>query len=153
MDMLTDQEFATILDDTSKRVTEDVIWRRAMGHSSASEFRVAVQSDAGYPLDIVGRFNPAAGKLSYALIHKSAGRIYALDLGSAHHNPTCERVGDIHKHRWSEAFKDKQAYVPADVTADWQQPVEVWRQFCDEAKIKHTGRMSPPPAEQLELPL
>ena len=44
----------------------------------------------------------AARTLTYALILKTAGRIYGLDLGKDHHNPQCEQVGEKHKHRWSE---------------------------------------------------
>jgi hypothetical protein len=93
-----------------------------------------------------------AGTLSYALIHRGAGRIYALDLGADHHNPTCQRLGEKHKHRWTEAFRDEEAYVPADVIAAWDNPVEVWRQFCAEAGIVHDGQMRPPQIQE-ELPL
>ncbi len=74
----------------------------------------------------------------------SAGRIYALDLGADHHNPDCNRIGEKHKHRWTETFRDKQAYVPKDITEPWDRPIEVWNQFCTEARIHHTGRMEPP---------
>ena len=63
-----------------------------------------------------------AAKLSYVLLYRGAGRIYALDLGSAHRNPNGERVGETHKHRWTAEFRDKQAYVPKDITATWDRP-------------------------------
>ena len=63
-----------------------------------------------------GRYNQDARTLTYALILKTVGRIYGLDMGKDHHNPQCEQVGDTHKHRWSEQYRDKEAYVPTDVT-------------------------------------
>lgn len=101
---------------------------------------------------MVGRYNRFAGTLTYALIHRTVGRIYALDLGADYHNPTCQRVGEKHKHRWSEVFRDKEAYVPADITAAWDEPITVWQQFCAEANIRHIGIMHPPIMQE-ELPL
>jgi hypothetical protein len=150
--MITQQEFDAILGDTTKRIEDDIDWREDADHSPALEFRVEVKSDSGWPLFVVGRYNPRAGTLSYAMIHRGAGRIYALDLGADHHNPTCERVGEKHKHRWTEAFRDKEAYVPQDITASWDRPRAVWEQFCREAHIDHQGRMHDPKIQE-ELPL
>jgi hypothetical protein len=150
--MIAQQEFDAILADPSKRIEGDIDWREDADHSPAREFRVELRSDAGWPLVVVGRIKPFAGTLSYVLVHRGAGRIYGLDLGADHHNPSCQRVGERHKHRWSEAFRDKEAYVPADITADWDRPVEVWQQFCREANIVHEGRMHPPVVQE-ELPL
>ena len=66
-------------------------------------------------------------------------------------NPTCEQVGEKHKHRWSERYGDKEAYVPVDVSAPASNPVAVWREFCAEARIRHDGRMRRPSATQAEL--
>jgi hypothetical protein len=148
--MITQQEFDVILGDPTKRIEGDIDWREDTNHSPALEFRVEVKSEAGWPLLVVGRYNPFAGTLSYVLLHRSAGRIYGLDLGADHHNPTCERVGEKHKHRWTEEFRDKKAYVPQDITAPWHQPRAVWEQFCREANIYHQGRMH---EIQEELPL
>lgn len=142
--MITQQEFDAIVADASKRIEGDIFWREDADHSPAREFRVELRSDAGWPLVVVGRFNAYAGTLSYVLIHRGAGRIYGLDLGADHHNPSCQRVGEKHKHRWTEAFRDKEAYVSDDITAVWDAPVEVWTQFCREASITHQGLMHPP---------
>jgi hypothetical protein len=85
------------------------------------------------------------------LIHRGVGRIYALDLGKDHHNPSCVNVGEKHKHRWSEVLKDKDAYTPEDVTALASDPIGVWREFCQEANISHTGAMHSPPPRNLEM--
>ncbi len=147
--MITQEEFERILADTSKHIEGDIEWRADADRSPALEFRVQVQSDSGWPIVVIGRYNVSAGKLSYVLVHRSAGRIYGLDLGADHHNPTCERTGEKHKHRWTEAFRDKEAYVPDDITAAWDDPIETWRQFCREANIEHRGRMRLPPVQEV----
>lgn len=76
-----------------------------------------------------------AQKLSYTLIHRSLGRIYALDMGKEHRNPLRSKVGRIHKHHWKELLGDKEAYIPEDITAPLTDPVAVWKQFCTEARI------------------
>jgi hypothetical protein len=142
---VTQTEFDTILADASKRVVGDLYWREDDDHSPAFEFGAEVESEAGYPLYVKGWLNRLAGKLSYTVIHRAAGRIYALDLGADHHNPTCQRVGEKHKHSWTSQYADKLAYVPADVTAGPDNPVAAWRQFCTEATIRHEGALHPPP--------
>lgn len=149
--MLTNDEFEAILRDEMKRIVGDLVWTEDEDHSPAWEFRVSVESTSGWPLLVSGRYNPAAATLTYALILKTAGRIYALDLGKDHHNPECERVGEKHKHRWSERHGDKKAYVPDDVRAPVSDPVSVWTEFCAEANIRHEGSMQDPPARQVEL--
>ena len=91
-----------------------------------------------------GWYNPSSGKLSYAVIHQSVGRIYGLDLGAEHHNPDGTPVGEKHKNYWVPGSRDKWAYVPEDITEPWNRPLEVWRQFCTEAKLTHSGTMSQP---------
>ena len=145
---LTDSEFQAILEDGTKRIVDDIAWREDEDHSPAWEFRNDIESASGWPLFVKGRYNSEAGTLTYALILKTAGRIYALDLGKDHHNPQCEHVGEKHKHRWSEQDRDKTAYVPDDVTAPVSDPVSVWTEFCTEARIRHDGLMQPPPERQ-----
>jgi len=110
------------------------------------QFRAEIRSEAGYPLFVNGRYNALAETVSFSLIHRSTGRVYGLDLGADHHNPTCVNLGEKHKHRWTDRYADKEAYVPDDITAAPNKPVEIWRQFCLEAKITHTGVMDTPPA-------
>lgn len=150
---ITQNEFQVMLADTTKRIDGDLRWKQDEDHSPAVEFRVEVASQAGYPLFVVGRFNDAAGTLSYVLIHRSTGRVYGLDMGADHHNPSCNPIGEKHKHRWSDQYADKEAYVPDDVTASVADPVAVWQQFCREAGISHNGALQAPPATQLELGL
>ncbi len=149
---ITQNEFEAMIAD-AKRVIGDLRWREDDDHSPAVEFRAEVESDAGYPLFVNARYNHLAGTLSHTLIHRSTGRVYALDMGGDHHNPSCQRVGELHKHRWTDQHADKLAYVPADITAPSADPVAVWRQFCAEANITHMGQLSAPPPHQNGLPL
>ena len=46
MTSLTDADFASILEDETKRIVDDVIiWREDEDHSPAMEFRVGVESE------------------------------------------------------------------------------------------------------------
>ncbi len=148
---LTNAEFEAILSDTSKRIDGDIVWQEDEDHSPCVEFREEVQSSAGWPLFVRGSYNHLIPALSYVLILKTAGRIYGLDLGKDHHNPRCDQVGEKHKHKWIEEFRDKEAYVPDDITAPASELVEVWRQFCAEAKLTHNGDLAAPPPVQGDL--
>ena len=148
---LTNAEFTAILEDVSKRIERNIAWTEDEDHSPSLEFRAEVQSDAGWPLFVCGSYNQLAGTLTYALILKTEGRIYALDMGKDHHNPQCDQVGESHRHRWSEQLRDKEAYVPHDITASVSEPVKVWMQFCEEARIEHGGRLNRPPPRQGDL--
>lgn len=145
------QEFETLLADTTKQINEDISWEPDEDHSPTVEFRVNVDSLPKYPLYVKGSYNPAAQALSYMLIHRSFGRIYGLDMGKEHHNPSCNHVGRKHKHHWNESLGDKEAYVPDDITASISDPIGIWRQFCSEASLTHNGKMYLPPPFQPEL--
>lgn len=144
-------EFDTLLDDASKLIDGDIIWQEDEDHSPCLEFRAEVRSTNGWPLFVRGSFNPLIPALSYALILQTSGRIYGLDLGKDHHNPQCNQVGEKHKHRWTDKYRDKEAYDAVDIIASAVDPVAVWTQFCKEAKITHQGRMTPPPPRSREL--
>jgi len=144
-------DFETLLQDASKRIPGDISWVEDEDHSPAVEFRAEIISDAGYPVFVKGSYNALAATLSYTLIHRGSGRIYALDMGKDHHNPDCQFVGEKHKHRWREPVRDKEAYVPEDITMSATDPVGVWKQFCREAQIQHDGILPNPPPIQLEI--
>ena len=143
--MLTEPEFANILTDASKRIEGDIAWTPDDRHAGALEFRAIVLSDAGYPLFIAGWYRPQTASLTYTLVHDGARRIYAINFGHPHTNPSSsERVGTKHKHYWTEEFQDRMAYNPHDVTEPWHRPIAVWRQFCAESGIDHRGIMYSP---------
>ncbi len=147
----TETEFAVLLADSTKEIVGDIIWSEDEDHSPAVEFRAELSSQAGYPLFVRGSYNPLAQTLTFAIIHASSRRIYALDLGKDHHNPSCTNVGEKHKHRWTDKFRDKDAYVPDDITEPATNPIGVWKEFCAEANITHRGVMHTPTAGQPSL--
>lgn len=148
---LPDAEFQALLDDDSKTIEGDIDWSSDEDHSPAVEFFVTVSSAGEYPLVIRGSYNHQIQALTFAMIHRGIGRIYALDLGKDHRNPNGIRVGPKHKHSWIERFRDREAYVPNDITAPATDPLKVWEQFCAEAKITHTGTMHAPPIPEPTL--
>jgi len=147
----TQVEFEALMGDESKIIQGDIAWAEDEDHSPTREFKAEVQSSQGYPLFVRGSYNPLAQALSYVLILKTVGRIYGLCLGKDHHNPKCDRTGETHKHQWTEQFRDKDAYVPLEITAAANDPLEAWRQFCKEARIVHDGSLAEPPPLPLEL--
>ena len=149
--ILSQQEYNAIIDDDTKVIAKDIEWQ-PRSNSPASEFRIDIDSDEGYPIFVKGWYNPSSGKLSYAIIHRSVGRIYGLDLGAEHRNPNGGLVGEKHKNYWVVGSRDKWAYVPDDITEKWNRPVEVWEQFCDEARLRHAGTLHYP-ITQRTLPL
>ena len=141
---LTNAELSAIMTDPSKRVQGNINWSGDEYRSPAQRFRSEIASSAGWPLFVQGYYNPYAVTLSYAIILKTVGRIYGLDLGKEHHNPQGDQIGEKHKHKWSERHRDKEAYVPDDITASVSNPVKVWRQFCVEACLEHDGVLAEP---------
>ena len=149
--VLTTSEFEALLADRSKRIDGDIRCDDAEDHSVCQEFKAQVLSEPGYSLFVKGTYNPVAGALSFTLVYSGHGRIYGLDLGKDHRNPTGETVGEKHKHRWTEQYRDKHAYIPGDITAQPHDVVLAWEQFCVEASISHDGTMSPPRPTQNDL--
>lgn len=139
--LLTDEEFSFILKDPSKKIDGDIYWKVNKRHLPAWSFRVPVATDHGWPLFIHGSFNPKTKSLSFVLVLQSEGRIYGLDMGKSHRNPQGKQVGRVHKHSWTESYRDKVAYVPADITSPASNPKAVWQEFCKEARIQHNGTL------------
>lgn len=143
---LTDDEFASIM-ASAKVISGDITWKWRAGGSPALYFRVAVESAVSSDLFVQGHYRPVRQGLTYALIYNHSRRIYGLDLGNEHRDPSGKIVGETHKHLWSEhRGDDKETYVPQDITAPASDPVAVWQQFCNEARIDHIGVMNPPPS-------
>ncbi len=140
---LTKQEYDAIIASETKRIEGDISWGSDR-NPSAVIFRVDIESDEGYPLSLQGWYNPYSGKLSFTIIYRGVGRIYGLDLGAAHINPDGASVGETHKNYWDPGFRDKWAYEPEEITHCWRRPVEVWAQFCAEAKLEQRGILHPP---------
>ena len=148
---MTQADFDVLLNDATKAIDGDIVWKEDEDKSPAVEFMMDVSTANGDPLRVYGNYRGILGRLNYVLLHSNYGRIYALDLGQEHRNPDGNLVGEKHKHRWTEQHLDKEAYAPQDITAPAADPVTVWQQFCKEANITHNGKMHAPPAVQFEL--
>src|SRR5215813_5837385 len=134
---MTRAEFEAILADETKSIRGAITWSEDEDHSPWLEFRSDVLSEPGYPMFIQGSYNRTIGKLRYSVIHRGAGRIYGLCMGSDHHNPTCQNVsGDRHLHLWNDQSRDKEAIVATAITAPGSDPVGVWQQFCTEFRLE-----------------
>ena len=144
---LSKQEYEAIISDDSKRIIGNIVWE-GRRNAPSWEFRVDVDSESRHPIFIKGWYNARSGKLSYALVHRIAGRIHGLDLGADHINPDGESVGEKHKNYWVPGSRDRWAYVPDDITGPWHRPVEVWAQFCAEIQLRHDGTLQEPGATQ-----
>ena len=140
---LSSEEYKAIIDDETKVVIGDIEWEGRPG-SPARQFRIDIDSDEGHPIFVKGWYNPSSGKLSYAIIHRTVGRIHGLDLGADHYNPDGKPVGEKHKNHWIPGSRDKWAYAPEDITETWDRPGAVWVQFCNEVKLRHVGTMRDP---------
>jgi hypothetical protein len=147
--IMNQSEFEAIMKDKTKKIVGDISWSEDEDHSPTREFRIEIQSEVGYPIFIKGSYNPLVETLSYSLIHRGSGRIYGLDLGKDHHNPSCTYVGEKHKHIWNESLRDKEAYVPNDINAGVIDPLSIWEQFCHETKIRHEGILHSPGSVQI----
>ncbi|MCS7167307.1 MAG: hypothetical protein RMI91_11440 [Gemmatales bacterium] len=148
---LTEAVVRAIIADTSKLIVGDIDWQLDPDHAPSVEFVRRISSRNNWALVVRGSYNPRIGTLSYAILLKPYGRVYALDMGRDHHNPDCQRVGEKHKHVWTERYRDRQAYSATDITAPSTDPVAVWQQFCQEACVRHEGVLRPVPSQQLDL--
>jgi|GEM_PF-5467784 len=61
---LTNTEFETILEDTTKRIEKDIVWVEDEDHSPSVEFRAEIASENGWPLFVRGSYNPLAQALN-----------------------------------------------------------------------------------------
>jgi hypothetical protein len=146
---MTEADFQAILSDESKTIVGDLSWNPDEDHSPALEFRQRIECQTGYPLFIRGSLNSQIGTLSFTVIHQAYGRICGLDLGKRHRNPDGSTVGLMHKHSWRGPIDGaKYAYEPSFITGTASKPVLVWREFCEQAKISHQGRLLEPPPHQ-----
>jgi hypothetical protein len=149
---MTQVEFDALSADPTRIIEGDVAWTEDEDHSLCVEFRRDIRSQSNYPLFVQGSYNRTIGKLRYSVIHRGAGRIYGLCMGSDHHNPVCTNVGgDRHLHIWNDISKDKDAVVAAHIIANADDPVVVWQQFCAGWDILHQGIMAQPPMILLPL--
>ncbi len=149
--ILPEAELTAILEDPSKAIDGDLYWTLRNDFGPFAFFQARVDSSEGWPIFIKGSHNHEASKLAFAIIHQGYGRrIYGLCLGYGHTNLDRSRAESPHKHRPRES-DDKYAYAASDITATILDPLDVWSQFCREARITHRGRLHRLPSIQAEL--
>lgn len=145
---MNENELSTMISE-AKVIEGDINWLTDERDSPSVKCRANIISQNNFPIEICGTYNRAIQALSYTVIYKGVGRIYGLDLGKDHRNSdTGQLVGEKHKHTWTDAYKDKIAYVPDDITEPASNPIAVWQQFCTEFNVSHNGRMNDPPPLQ-----
>jgi hypothetical protein len=143
-------EVTAIITDSSKQITQNIDWALRNGVGPWASFEAPVHSDTGWPLLIKGGFNANSRKLHFALILQGRGRIYGLCLGNGHTNLDRQRVDSPHKHCLTDVDLHF-AYSPSDITAQADEPLIVWQQFCMETLIRHVGILSNPPPLQMDF--
>ncbi len=130
-----------------KHIDENIEWRGGAGHRT---FSVPVLSEAAdYDMMLVGSVTELTG---YFKLHLFVGPqpITMLHAGKVHHNPNCERLtAKVHKHCWSDAFREKEAYVPGDV--DPATGETLFRSFLKECNIELRGRFAAPQTQRRSL--
>ena len=149
----SEQYFEILIRDDSKEILGDIIWETDSNHPRSLVFKTDIYSRVNYPIYLKGNFHFKRKTLSFSMIHQDVGRIYGLDMGQTHKNPsTGKKTGRVHKHRWTDLYRDKEAYVPPDITKPYNDVIGVWREFCLESKITHSGKMlGLPDGQQLNL--
>ena len=138
--ILSEAEVERII-DLPKRITGSNQWRRQEDGNWYME--LPVEAPEQWPLRLYGRFNPRTGNYTFILF---CGRLNLrrLDVGKHHHNPECEDVGTPHKHRWTDRFRDKWAYEPAEMNNG--DPIgDTFANFLAECNITLEGRFVEPP--------
>lgn len=130
---IDDDEFNAVM-AADKWIEANIRWREDNDGSPERVFRVDVETNSDeWEMFVQGRYlGIDAPKLSFSIILRGQ-RIYALDMGREH-----RPFPDKHKHA------NGGAYEPEDITAPANNPVQVWRQFCQEARIDHRGEMYRP---------
>lgn len=149
----SEAEFQILIADTSKEILGDITWKKDKTHQGSFIFGTEIISNVKYPIYLKASFNYNRGTLSFSIIYKEVGRIYGLDMGQNHKNKaTGKKIGRVHKHRWTDLYKDQDAYAPDDITKPYDDVIGVWREFCLESKIIHKGKMlGLPDNKQLKL--
>jgi len=140
---MNQQEADAIFNNPDKCIVEDIVWKTNPQHHGTLIFRETLYCN-DLQLDIKGSINTIIDTISFTILHPTVGRIYALDHGIvAHKNYDGKKNGGLHKHRWRPE-EPSFAYEPDDITATTTEYLKLWKEFCDEAKIYHTGSFFEP---------
>lgn len=127
------------------RIEGDIHWLPDRRNSLAFRFRADVRTSDPNDHHIEGWYNPDSEKLTFTLFRPDRGRIYGLCMGISHPELDIENPRRPHKHYWTDARRDRNRYLPDDISADWTNPAEVWSEFRQESHLEHDGQFYGPP--------
>ena len=114
--------------------------------------RVSVLSAEQLPVEWYARFNPRTRNYTSILFWHRIN-LRRLDGGKLHHNPDCQNVGRIHKHRWADATHNHFAYEPPEM-AHSDDVVTILERFLDECGVAlRVALRNPPVTSQRDLGL
>ena len=92
---------------------------------------------------VVGTYNERVHNLSYTLVWAHC-RVRSLDVnGPPHRNPDGTRMPTPHKHRWTDAHRDRVAYIQTDITPTGTLE-QIFREFLNESNIQFAGQYHAP---------
>ncbi|HEY8361980.1 MAG TPA: hypothetical protein VIK77_03735 [Tissierellaceae bacterium] len=147
--LLTEEEANTII-AMEKVIVDDIIWKR-MDEKACFEFNVPVLLDYPGKLVLIGTKSFFREKYSFTLLYNNEFRIRGLDVGKGHRNPPDKKqVGKKHKHKWTDLYKDKWAYVPNDIT-DGAKVTQALFEFFKECNIIYKGKAIEYPSYQYSI--
>ena len=139
-DVVSEDEIENIIINVRKEITEKYINWEYRG--DFHKFKVNVHNEEGYPLKLVGTYSVKTSFFSFALL-LSNRRIRGLDCGSKrHHNPDCDKIKGVHKHKWTDSHQDREAYIPKDI--DCSDVIKAFEAFLKECNISFSGRLLKP---------
>lgn len=129
-----------------KWIEEDLLWATD-GENTITT--ASVFAEEQIPLTWYTRYNPRTGIYTSILFwHRTCLR--RLDVGKLHRNPPPIRdvVGRIHKHRWTDAARDKLAYEPPEMSLS-DSVAETLKKFLVECNIELRSELRNPPSTHI----
>ncbi len=121
---------------------QKIEWCREEGYQ---QFELPIQCEEDYKLRLVGTLTEATGYYKFNLFLGSYP-IRMLHIGKAHHNPDCGRVGQNHKHKWTDEHQTRWAYEPEEI--DFTDMEKAFWTFLEECRIEYRGAFVKPAVQR-----
>jgi hypothetical protein len=135
---VSEQEVRDIM-RSKKTIEEDIAWSSSDDKAYTVEFNVPIKIDYPCKLILIGSYNFRIERFSFTILYNNEARIRSLDIGTDHKNPDDKKkIGKKHKHKWTNKYKDKLAYVPDDITTG-AKIHKVFYEFLKECNIEYKG--------------
>lgn len=126
-----------------KVISEPIEWK-TKNNGVFCFFKVALEGinrPLPYETLLHGNYNLELGTYTFTII-MNGNRVKSLDIGKAH-----KEHGEKHKHSWTETHKDRNVYVPDDITTGADMKI-VFQEFLAECNIKTEVELPNPPSSQ-----